>query len=97
MKMIWSAALAVGFSVSAAYGQGNNCGPAPLIEQHLQEGYGEHVAGMGLAQGQIVAFYVNPETGTWTFVTVAPNGIACLRASGDSWGAVDAPPPGTDG
>ena len=76
-----------------------HCGHGPSIEQRLIDGYGETIAGTGIAPNgsTFTALYVNPETGTWTILTIFPDGTACIRGVGESWQRFEHPPVGEEG
>ena len=52
----------------------------------LANRYGETPIAMGLTGGSyVMELFVNPETGTWTFVLTQANGTACGVASGENF------------
>lgn len=62
----------------------NPCAPDhAAIVARLAEKYGESRASAGLDRRDlIVEMYGNPETGTWTLLSMAPDGETCIEASG---------------
>ncbi|NNG04747.1 MAG: hypothetical protein HKM95_11690 [Inquilinus sp.] len=61
------------------------CGDRAAILAHLEDGYGERPAAMGLdAQGRVLEVIRAP-SGTWTMLVSTPGGLTCLIASGVAW------------
>ena len=88
LRPVLCAALMAVFFVSPAFGQ--SCGNFQAAHNNLAEKYGEAPVGEGLTHdGAALRVYANPETGTWTVLTIHPNGVACVRASGEDWQARD--------
>lgn len=74
------------FSCSPAYAQG---APVCLARENLVETlegrYKESLFGIGISNGNLMELWTSPETGTFTVVLSAPNGISCALASGKGW------------
>ncbi len=64
---------------------GTACGPKGLIEETLGTRFGEAAFGMGVADGNVVKFFTNPTSGSWTIVVVRPDGVACVAAQGENF------------
>jgi hypothetical protein len=46
---------------------------------------------MGLqADGRLVQVFASLQSGSWTIVTTAPSGLACIVAAGRSWESLPA-------
>ena len=75
-------------SAGPALAQGN-CAPRDTLGQALVQSYGEGPVLMGITTtGAILEFWANPETGSWTVITIMPDGTACIRAAGDNFEAM---------
>ncbi len=61
------------------------CGRKDLIEQALGTRFGEAAFAMGMAEGNVVKFFTNPQSGSWTIVVVRPDGVACVAAQGENF------------
>lgn len=74
------------------------CGPyAGLVEAISGERFREVRVGGGLdtSGDAAVELWVNPDTGTWTLLAVAPDRhAACLVTGGNGWRFGDEPAPG---
>jgi hypothetical protein len=56
----------------------------------LTDRYGEVAHSEGLTgDGAIMQLWANPETGSWSIVTIEPDGTACLRAAGGAFARLD--------
>ena len=92
MKKTTLAALAFLSSCAPAYAQQLQmipsqlqCGESEFIMGRLSEQFNETVQFRGVTtSGMLDLFYLNEETGSYTMLRVAPNGIACIKASGVS-------------
>jgi hypothetical protein len=68
------------------------CADYAEVRRQLGSRYGEAPVSMGLqADGRLVQVFASPRSGSWTIVTTAPSGLACILAAGRSWET--APPP----
>ena len=87
--------LSVAFGTTPALAQ-QNCSPIDEMDARLRLSYGEVPTHNGIHQaGNPIAIYVNPDTGTWTFLFLTPKaGVACIGSSGDGWLTLPAPLPG---
>lgn len=87
MKLIAATALAVLFACPAFAGPSQRpttirCGASEVVEQNLSGYFGELVIAEGVdGAGNVIRFWVNPETGTFT-VTVILDGDSCGLAAG---------------
>lgn len=74
------------------------CDYYPALAEVLAGQYGEMPLERGLDwRGQLVEWWGNPETGTWSLVTLAPSGMACIPAHGQMYEPVRPEPQGSDG
>ena len=89
MKAVVTALLLV--ACAPAHAQAPDCAPYDDVVTGLGEVFGEsrQVAGL-MGPSELLEVYANLGTGTWTVITVGPDGVACLRASGDNFSAVPA-------
>ena len=63
-----------------------NCGPREVEVDRLAEGDGETRQSLGLgANNQMIEVFASEETGTWTIMVTAPDGLTCLVASGRAY------------
>lgn len=86
---IITAAIVAAFSCLAlapAHAQARPCGDGDQIIARLQKDWGEDAAVIALdAAGRMVRILVNQQTGTWTMLVTAPNGLTCLTTHGTAW------------
>jgi len=75
-------------SPSAA--QQTTCGQRGEMELALSTRFGEIPFSTGTAGQNLVKFYVNPSTRSWTAIAVTPNGGACIFAAGNDFEPVSA-------
>jgi hypothetical protein len=75
-------------SLSAA--QQTTCGQRGEMELALSTRFGEMPFSTGTAGQNLVKFYVNPSTGSWTAIAVTPDGGACIFAAGSDFEPVSA-------
>lgn len=80
-----TALLIAAFSIQA------QCSTLSSIEKALTGApYFETLTAVAVASPNIkVQFYLGEITRTWTILTVFPNGLACLSASGRDWRSVE--------
>lgn len=77
--------------------QGGQCSAAQhLISQLVGPRYQEKGMMRLGAGSQMLRFYANTETGTWSLVVFYPNGAACVIASGDFIELLEAEKEGND-
>jgi hypothetical protein len=64
-----------------------SCFPVPDLAKVLADKHAELPAVEGVAtDGKMrLVLFANPETGTWTAVTIRPNGLGCLEMSGNGF------------
>lgn len=74
-----------------------NCGKYADIAKALSEQYGEAPVERGFAAPDLVEWWANPETGTWTIVMYSAHGNACILVAGDMREAVGVALPGVPG
>ena len=90
--LVWIA-FVIGLSVAgAAFGQqaGPPCAPLDAIRKVL----GEHSevavwSGLDAARGAVLQLWQSPG-GSWTLITIGPNGIGCMVAAGAASGVRNA-------
>ena len=62
------------------------CGPHDMVKETLSKNYGETVQTTALtSEGQVITFFANDETQSWTLTTSSPNGITCLVSAGNAY------------
>ena len=62
-----------------------NCAPWEEVTQRLRMAYGEVPQVGGVAAGSMLAWFANPQTGSWTVVGIGSDGIACVLAAGTGY------------
>jgi hypothetical protein len=68
-----------------ALAQGN-CTTRTALTVALATSYSEAPVIMGITStGAVLELWANAETGSWTVLTVTPDGVACIRATGDNF------------
>ena len=93
MKKIVSIGLLVLLSYSTALAQtAPQCAPLKDVVSFLSDEYGETLRSRGVAGSDMLIIFTNPDTGTFSALTMTPDGVACLRVSGEGWEEF-APPP----
>ena len=91
MKWLLSATLLACATASHA----QVCVPYDAAVLGLQERFGELPIVRGLeGGGNIFELYFNPETGTFTALSVTPQGVACMLSAGEFMDFLDQPPRG---
>jgi hypothetical protein len=95
-------AVAVTFFLSRPVGaqgtHGMTCGRYDAIASRLLLEFGEVPLVRGLDwRGSLAEWWVNAETGTWSLVTMTPDGYSCVPAHGEMHEAVAPVARGTDG
>lgn len=62
------------------------CSRYDLIRRQLGQDYAEEPVSLGLqSNGNLLQIFASATSGTWTIVSMAPNGTACVVAAGASW------------
>jgi hypothetical protein len=62
------------------------CSSREAITQSLAEEYHEAPVSLGvMANGNVLQVFASPDTGTWTIISIAPSGLSCVLAAGQSW------------
>lgn len=62
------------------------CSGYDQIRRELDEQYAEEPVSLGLqSNGNLLQVFASSESGTWTIVSMSPNGTACVVAAGASW------------
>lgn len=62
------------------------CSRYDSIRRQLNQDYAEEPVSLGLqSNGNLLQIFASAESGTWTIVSMAPNGTACVVAAGASW------------
>ena len=84
-------ALVVGVLAEPPAAAARTCLAHEALTRHLADRYGEALAGMGEAGGNLIELYRSDETATWTILVTRPNGTSCMVAAGQGW--EDAPKP----
>lgn len=96
MKQIVAGMATIALSAGIAQAQ-QACAPTDAIANILSEQHGESIRAQGFTSGTVLQMWANEETGTWTVITVHPDGASCVRASGGNFVTFDPSPAGTDG
>ena len=62
------------------------CSGYQRIRAELSERYAEEPVSLGLqSNGHLLQVFASAEGNTWTIVSLAPDGMACVVAAGASW------------
>ena len=62
------------------------------IARQLDSRYGEKPVSIGLqGNGHLLQVFASKDTGSWTILSMAPNGLACIVAAGRSWETLPLP------
>ncbi len=72
------------------------CGQYDNWVETLNSKYGETRRSSGISVQTVFETWANEKTGTWTIMSVYPNGRACVVASGENWQEDKPGIPGTD-
>lgn len=82
--------LALACLILASPAVASDCASAKRIFGAAQSEYGEKPVASGEVNedGTRLVLLLNPESGTFTAVTLSPDGTACLIAGGTDWKAV---------
>lgn len=89
-------ALVVGALAEPPSAQARTCLAHEALTRHLAERYGEVLAGMGEAGGNLIELYRSDKTASWTILVTQPNGTSCMVAAGRGWQDVAPKPPAGD-
>ena len=69
------------------------CSAYTEIARQLGDRYEEAPVSLGLqSNGNLLQVFASRASGTWTIVSTAPDGFACVVAVGDNWEQVKAKP-----
>jgi hypothetical protein len=69
------------------------CSAYTEIARQLGDRYEEAPVSLGLqSNGNLLQVFASPTNGTWTIVSTAPDGFACVMAVGENWELVKAKP-----
>ena len=79
-----TAALLWAMAASPVHGQ-QVCGMRADLANHLSKVYAEVPVGRGLTENGTLIEIFAAKNGSWTMLETRPNGISCLRGSGNSW------------
>ena len=89
MRLLFAALAAAFFFVlgsPSSQAQPRPCGDGEDIIARLEKDWGEAAEILALdASGRMVRILVNPDTGTWSMLLTAPNGLTCLVSHGSAW------------
>jgi hypothetical protein len=67
------------------------CHDRAEIARQLGATYEEAPVSLGVqTNGNLLEVFASPRTGTWTIVSTAPDGEACVVAAGESWETLEA-------
>ena len=66
------------------------CGTYPQILEQLGQQYAEQPVSLGVqTNGDLLELLSSEQGETWTILSLAPNGLACVVAAGSNWGEAD--------
>jgi len=65
------------------------CAKRAVVVEGLGAKYKERTTSVGLVSNGMVIEVLTSNTGTWTILMTATNGVSCIMAAGESWEAVD--------
>ena len=89
MRVLFAVLVAAFFFVLSwmpAEAQRRPCGDGADIISRLEKDWGEGAEILALdASGRMVRILVNRDTGTWSMLLTAPNGLTCLVSHGSAW------------
>lgn len=68
---------------------GMPCGPSDKMQTELQNKYGEVIVGGGFVGQNIIVITTNPKSGSFTVMSMMPNGQACLLIGGQGFAIAD--------
>jgi len=69
-----------------ANAQHEDCAARDAYAKHLDRKFKEVIIAAGIAaNGSVVELFSNHDGTTWTILLTKPNGVACLKASGEDW------------
>ncbi|SMH40623.1 hypothetical protein [Maritimibacter sp. HL-12] len=86
---------AILLATQALRAQETSCGERAMIVERLARDYGESRQSLGVVGGrQVLELFASDETGSWTILLTAPDGIACLVAAGARFRRFDPVAPG---
>jgi hypothetical protein len=86
---------AILIATQALRAQDAGCAERGTIVERLARDYGESRQSIGLVGGrQVLEVFASEETGSWTILLTAPDGVACLVATGELFHRFDPVPPG---
>jgi hypothetical protein len=85
-----------GLAALPARAQVLQCLPLDQAIAALATRYGEGPRIRAMMGGDDMLVITASPAGTWTALIVEPDGKACMVASGEAFGVLDAEPPGTD-
>ncbi|MEM7173459.1 MAG: hypothetical protein AAF530_25065 [Pseudomonadota bacterium] len=64
------------------------CAPHAEMASKLSDRYSESLVAIGFADsGRLIEVFSSPDGKTWTILTTAPGGTACIAATGQDWEA----------
>lgn len=70
-------------------GVGMPCGDRAELARQLGAAYAEAPVSLGLQNsGDLLEVFASSRTGSWTIVSTAPDGEACVVAAGERWESV---------
>ncbi|MFK7878874.1 hypothetical protein [Roseobacter sp.] len=85
-KKLTLACLTVGMAGISPPAEAANCGPRQAVIDGLKKKYAEHFIAGGLQKSRsaqsFMEIWSSPESGTFTVLVTAPNGVSCIVAAG---------------
>lgn len=86
LKKLALACLTAGAAGASPPADAANCGPREAVIEKLKSKYAEHFIAGGLRKTRttqaIVEIWSSPDSGTFTVLLTAPNGVTCIVAAG---------------
>ncbi len=75
----------LGLAWAAPAGAQQVCANRDDLVTFLNTTYAERPVALGLAASGLLVEVLASDTGGWTLITTSPDGVACVRAFGESW------------
>lgn len=74
------------FTPDTADAQQRICAQRDQIVEQLDTRHNEDRVALGLQpDSNVLEVFASDESGTWTIIVTAPNGVSCLVAVGEAW------------
>jgi hypothetical protein len=74
------------WTAGQAFSQTSPCAPKAAMEMQIASRFGETALPLqAMSAGNLIKWFANPQTRTWTMLAINPNGLACIAAAGDNF------------